>query len=1159
MRGIHFKGFPMDIIESLIREVKTISTRYCLKGDFQSSRWRMTVLILVFGMVKLVASSWSQNITLTVKNGDLKTVIDKLQTQSGVDFIYPVSLLEEASPITVKVKNKPLKTALDMCFKDQSFVYIIEEEAVILRRKIKESALDGLHKKEVNPVSKWLPENPIVGVIKDEEGNTLIGVNVQKKGTSMGTSSDFDGRFTLDGVNVGDVLLFSYIGYTDIEITITELNQELSIVMISDSELLDEVVVVGYGTQRRRSVTGSVASVPMDEIKSSPVVGLDQAINGKIAGVQVNTVTGTPGGGPSIRIRGVSSIGAGSDPLYVIDGFPISNSPDQRTNPLNSIPPSQIVSIEILKDASATAIYGSRGANGVVLITTKKGSMGLNVEFNTSLGLQNVRERGMIPVLNANQFAQFMNDRISDNIRYYQNREPTTDDIPEMYRNPDQYGEGTNWVDEIYQPALMQDHNINISGGNEKIRTMVSFGFLDQEGTLLETNYNRYNFRVNVNANLTDKMTMGFNLAPSLEHQKLAATDGDEGRAGPQASAFLVNPIAPLRNPDGSLTSMVGGPGLLAYVNPVLKLKEVDHTAKTGRVLFNTFIGYEIAENLQFKSTFNVDWRSFKREQYEPTTVGQAFNIYPPDVAVASLNTVESLNWVNENTLNYNTQLGGSHNINALLGFSLQDESVEIGSFGARDFPDDEIRTFNAAPNITGSTNVSEYSLVSGFARFIYDYQDKYLMTAAMRMDGSSKFGTDNRWGAFPSLSLGWRVSGENFMKDNAVISNILLRAGYGRTGNFNIGNYTHLGRVGDASYTLNNQQVAGRAINNLGNPDLGWEEVDQVNVGVDVGIYEDRFNFSLEYYKKVTGNMLLSIETPFTSGFSNAQVNRGEVQNDGVELAFSGSVIKNEDFNWNVNFNISHNSNIVTELESPIFAPAATAQHITEEGYPIGQFYGYEVIGFFNSQEEIDNAPVHPSAIPGSYRFTDVNNDGKIDPVLDFTRIGDPYPDFTWGMSNAFNYKNLDLNISITGSQGGQKIQNGYQDFHNFDGVFNVHTDALNAWKSPEDPGAGIVPRPISTVIHRYNYSKWVEDASHIWIRNISLGYSFVNTGKGILKDDNRLRVYVNIQNPWISNTNFQNPEEAYNVNDPLQPGSTRNLNYPISKVYTIGLNLNL
>lgn len=1002
--------------------------------------------------------------------------------------------------------------------------------------------------------------NIVNGTVTDyETGNTLPGVNITVKGTTIGTATDANGEYQLAVPSLADTLVFSFIGFTTQTVPIDG-RTDIDIALAPQALVGEELVVVGYGTQRRKDVTGSVASVPVEDLQSTSVTGFDEVMTGKVAGVQVNTVSGVPGGGPTIRIRGIGSIGAGNDPLYVVDGFPIPNSPDQRSNPLNSIAPSQIESIEVLKDASATAIYGSRGANGVVLITTRRGTPSTQIQVNSSASLQNVRKRGREEVLNAREFAQFMNDRISDNIRFKEGKEPTEQDIPEMYRNPEQYGEGTNWPDEILQNnALMHNHNFSVSGGNESIRSSVTLNLLDQQGTLLETNYRRYNLRANINANLSKRLKIGVSITPSLENQKLAPTDGDEGRAGAVGSAFLVNPIAPVKNPDGSLTPMVDGPGLLAYVNPVLKLKEVDHTLRTGRAMVNTYAEFELVRGLNLKSTFNVDWRDQKRERYEPTTVGRAFNIYPPDIAEGLYNTFEALNWLNENTVNYHTDFGLDHRINTVAGFSLQKETIVSGYFNARDFPDDEIRTFNAAPNITGSTNASEWSLISTLARINYEYKGKYLFTGTLRMDGSSRFGSENRWGTFPSLSIGWRASEENFMDQVEQIDNLLLRVGYGRSGNFNIGNYTHLGLVGSSNYALNSLEVSGRSITNLGNPNLGWEEVDQLNIGLDLGMLEDRFNISADYYNKITASMLLNIETPITSGFSNAQVNRGEVQNEGIELAINSMIVYSSSFSWNADFNISHNSNKVTELDSRILSPASTAEHITEEGYPVGQFFGFQVIGFYEDQEDIDKSPQQDGAIPGGYKFKDVNGDGRIDAVEDFTRLGDPYPDFTWGLTNSLNYNNFDLSISVTGSYGGETLQAAGEDFYNMDGVFNVHKDVINRWRSPDDPGDGKQPRAISTVIHRYMYSPWVEDNSNIWIRNITLGYTFDPGQFEFLNSVDDLRVYMNVKNAWISNVNFQNPEAALNANNPLQPGHNRNVNYPISRVFTLGININL
>jgi TonB-dependent starch-binding outer membrane protein SusC len=1098
---------------------------------------------------------WNSNpvIQINLQQVSMEEALVAIAKQARAGLYYDADLLPDDT-VSLESKDKPLSYVLNELLKETNLEAYASGRNILLReKKAIEFITDILSDDESE-----MQETVRGQVVDAQTGEALPGVNILIQGTSTGTATNIDGEFELQVPSLESVLVVSYIGYQTQEVSVDG-RIELEIELVSEALIGEELVVVGYGAQRRESITGSVASVSVDDLRSSTVTGIDQALTGRVPGVQVNNVTGVPGGGPIIQIRGVGSIGAGNDPLYVIDGFPIPDSPNQRSNPLNSIAPDQIESIQILKDASATSIYGSRGANGVILITTKMGTPTTQVEINSSVGIQNVRKRGREEVLNARQFAQFMNDRISDNIRFREEREPTQEDIPEMYRNPDQYGEGTNWVDAILNDnALMHNQNITIRGGNEFVRTAMTFGLREQQGTLINTGYNRYNFRINVNANPIERLSVGVNLAPSLENQDLAATDGEMGRSGGYASAFLINPIEPIYNDDGSFNPIITGPGLLGFVNPVQQLIEVERTQRRARVNVNSYAEYELISGLSLRSTFGVDWNNQRYEHYKPTTVGSSFNNFPPQPATSSFNTSETLNWINENTINYRTNLGASHSIDLVGGLSLQKQTITIGNFNATDFPDDEIRRFNAAPSIGGNTNAAEWTLMSTFARMNYEFRNRFLITATMRMDGSSRFGSENRWGSFPSASIGWRVSEESFMSDIQQINNLLLRVGYGKSGNFNIGNFTHLGLVGTTPYALNNQEVSGRSITNLGNVNLGWEESDQINIGVDLGLFEDRLNFTLDLYNRVTDNMLLDREIPFTSGFNNAQVNSGEVTNKGIEFSINSMIVNSPTFQWNAGFNISHNSNEVTRLESPIISPAGTAQFITEEGYPIGQFYGFQVIGIFDDWEEIENAPEHPGAIPGSFRHLDVNGDGRIDPVTDFTRIGDPYPDFTWGLNNSIVFRNLDFSFQVTGSHGGETLQTAFEELHNLDGVFNVNTESLARWRSPDDPGDGIIPRAISPVIHRFNQSTWVRDNSNIWIRNIALGYTFDSSQFAILNAINSLRIYINIDNAWISNTNFQNPEEALNATNPLQPGQTRNLNHPISRVFTAGFNLN-
>ena len=786
----------------------------------------------------------------------------------------------------------------------------------------------------------------IAGTVTDSvSGEPLPGVNVVIVGTTQGSSTDAAGQYRIADVEPGTYdVQATFVGYAaataeGVEVVDGETTQ-VDFLLSERAFMLGEVVAVGYGEQRSENVTGSVASVPMEGLESESVTSIDEALTGKIAGVEVNTVTGVPGGGPTVRIRGVGSIGAGNSPLYVVDGFPIPNSSNQRVNPLNSIPPEQIASIEVLKDASATAIYGSRGANGVILVTTKGGTLDTQIEINSSVGLQQVRRRGMVDVLNAQQFAQFQKERLSDQIRYQENREPTPEDIPEMYRNPEEYAEGTDWPSELIQDGVMHNQSVSISGGNETVRARVSANLRDQQGTLLGTGYRRYGLRANVDANLSDRLDVGVNIAPSLENQDLTSTDGPDGRGGVYASAFLVNPIQPTRDAEGELTYIVDGPGVLPFANPVFKAQAVDNTLERVRALANAYVEYEVVDGLDVRSTFNVDWASSNQKSFKPTTVAGGFN-YPPQPAVGLYSDERVINWLNENTINYRNVFG-PHSLDGLVGFTLQEEIYEVGSFNATNYASDEVETFNAASTINGTTNRSSWGLVSALARINYDYDGKYLLSATVRRDGSSRFGADNRWGTFPSFSVGWRISDETFMAGIERVDNVLLRVGYGTSGNFSIGNYQHLGTVTTTDYAIGGALVPGRSITSLGNANLGWEEVDQLNVGLDVGLFGSRLSLAADYYRKVSSSMLLSVETPLTSGFGGTLDNRGEVTNRGIELALDADVVDRPSFGWSASFNIARNVNEVTSLDSPILSPVSTAQHITEEGYPIGMFYGF-------------------------------------------------------------------------------------------------------------------------------------------------------------------------------------------------------------------------
>src|SRR5690606_27378000 len=574
----------------------------------------------------------------------------------------------------------------------------------------------------------------VTGTVRDEAG-PIGGVSVLVKGSQQGTVTSATGTYSIS-VPSGSVLVFRNIGYTEQERTVGSAGT-INITLASGSEGLEEVVIVGYGTQQSKDVTGSVSTVSMGNVRDQALASPDQALAGQVAGVNVSTSNGIPGGGPQIQVRGIGAVGATSEPLYVIDGFPVPSSSSQRSNPMSEINPQDIESMTILKDASATAIYGSRGANGVVIINTKKGRSGKpTIALTASTGLQEVPQKGRPDLMNGQEFAQWRQEAEMDKIRYEQGREPSLDEIPEIYRNPSLIGKGTNWFDEVTRVAPMSDINLSFSGGSDNIKAYVSAGYFNQQGVMLNTGFERYSLRSNVDANLTDKFRVGVSLSPSLTY-----TNGSVRGQGRDEFFDIANPIPAAYNEDGSYNVYIQTPGTFGNPNPVMVLNEAVNKASSARVLFNTYGEYEFIKDLKLKSTFNVDYGSGDSEYFRPSTIrGQ--NNPNPSIPTGRYTSRSSMNWLNENTLNYDLRQG-NHSLSALLGFTVQSNKFLNGSFDGNEFANDDIQTLNAAARITGNTNKQEWGLVSYLARVNYAYLDKYLVTATVRSDGSSRFGAD--------------------------------------------------------------------------------------------------------------------------------------------------------------------------------------------------------------------------------------------------------------------------------------------------------------------------------------------------------------------------------------------------------------------------------
>lgn len=1116
-------------------------------------KMKFCFLMASFMLIQLSANSvMSENkIQFSYDNVPLKRIFKEISSQTGYKFFYNVKEINDKQITSLTVNEETIKEVLHKLSFKANFDFNINKNQIVLT-----------HQRIISHKSQ---DSEIKGTITDGDGVALPGANILEKGTTNGTQTDFDGNFSIT-VGENAVLVISYIGFETMEVPVDG-QSNISVSMLEDAAGLEEVVIIGYGTQRKSDLTGSVGVVSMDNIREMPVAGVDQALSGQIAGLQISTSNGIPGGGPNVQLRGIGAIGAASQPLYVVDGFALSSTSSQISNPLNTIPPQDVESVTILKDASATAIYGSRGANGVIIITTKKGTSGKSkVQVSVNTGYQILPSRSDPDLMNAEEFARFKQQSYSDQILADTGQEATADQIPEVYRNPEQYGEGTNWFDVITHAAPVYDINFSLSGGNENLRTYMSAGYLNQDGVVVSTGYERYSLRFNIDGKLSEKLKVGANLAPTFS-KRGGNTSGGGGRGGGGfGDAVVASPIPPVYNEDGTYNAMIQEhSSIFPYPNPLMSLKESKDESESMRILGSVFAVYEIIDNLNLKSSFNVDWQDARRDYFRPSTLGRLFQ-FPPTIPVSFYERDSYLNWSSENNLTY-ANIFGDHSIDALAGFSIQKEKSRSADFQGNDYPDDDVQTFNAAARITGGTSIEEWSLISYLARVNYNFKNRYLLTATIRRDGSSRFGTENRWGNFPSIALGWNVSKESFMRNaDKWLNDFKVRASYGQSGNFQIGNYTYRSNIASNNYILGGQLVGGKTMTSLANPNLGWEKMNEINLGVDIGLWNNRLTLSADFYKRNTESLLLQTELPGSSGFTSAIENFGKMENKGFELSISSNNFARENFSWSTDFNFSLNRNEIIQLgptNTPILAGSSyegNPTNITMVGEPLGMFYGFVADGIYQTQAEIDSQPSFPGAVPGNLRMKDIDGNGIIEDEKDFTIIGNPYPDFSFGITNTITYKNFDLKVIATSQIGGEKIRTNQFSTHLSDGLFNANRDLLDRWRSPSQPGNGIVPTTNGSGYGRRLYrdisSIFIEDYSYFWIKNITLGY---NLPQGMVKGIANARFYGSVQNGLLFTDFSGNPEtQGYGSegNSSLTPGYDSNP-YPVPVIYSIGINL--
>jgi TonB-linked SusC/RagA family outer membrane protein len=1068
--------------------------------------------------------------------------------------------------------------------------------------------------------NKLAPKIKVTGKVIDESGEALFGVTVIEKGNSgVGTVTDVNGEFSIDAKQ-GSTLVFSFVGFIAQEVVVGS-QTNFSIQLKQDALMLNEVVAVGYQTMRKSDLTGAISSVKAKELNlTTPTVG--QALVGKVAGVQISQVSGAPYVGTKIRVRGVGSVNASSDPLYVVDGYPAGT--DVFINP------NDIESIDILKDAASAAIYGSRAAGGVVLITTKRGKEGKGkLEYDYQFGVHQLSKK--VDMLNSSEFAQLMIDGRNNSYRDLMVNGGKTwtdamfsDDNATRIKNVGNAGTvsiptdiydfaaqrmitpkyNTDWQNELYRNAPVNRHNISFAGGQKGLRYAISGGHLNQQGIILSTKQERTNFRANIDADVNKRLKVGANLSFTSNTNR----EVEEGRfnQGPILGALVYMPIFKAYNEDGSLAkneaaALSPGFGFQSIENPVALATETHINRKGQRGTYNGFATFEIVKDLNFKVNLGMQTYNEKYEYYKPTSLSSGANPPGSPQAIAAANavaqTISQMDKLAEFTLTYKKNWG-KHNFDGLAGYSVQENNRDLIAVTSRGFQNDRIEEITGKGadatffSLNSGTGKTDWTLISYLARAVYNFDNKYYLTASFRTDGSSRFGPNNRWGNFPSVSAGWNISNESFYNDFLGKSSTMkLRASWGLSGNNNIGNYAFLqtmsapGGVVFGNSSVNTAMWA-EGIKDL---NLGWESTSQYNVGLDLGLFNDRLSIMANYYLSRSYDLLFNQPLSAISGTSSILTNlrNSKVQNTGFDIQADARVISTNDFDLNISGNFSLNRNKVLNMggASTIYSTGAERSyltHITQEGQPIGMFYGFKVKGMVREADmeniAADNAvynsatqsfpagyvlkgPARSTAStnplrPGDLYFEDVNKDGVVNDA-DKGIIGTPHAKFTYGFAVSASYKQFDFSSSFNGSYG-NKVLDG-QDYYifNMEGSGNQYSKVLNRYRSEAQPGDGQVYRAArggtqsnSTRLSTF----YLQDGSFLRCTNLTLGYNVSQISKLSKNAISALRVYVGVDNAFtITKYLGYNPEVDYNNGSNLTPGVDYG-KYPLARAYNIG-----
>ncbi|MFY0650729.1 MAG: TonB-dependent receptor [Cyclobacteriaceae bacterium] len=1027
---------------------------------------------------------------ISMKKAELTAIFEEIESKTGFAFAYKIKDVRKEKTISLDFKEESLGNILRYISKKSDLTFKRVNNQITVKKDA--NSFFGVREK-TNKVEE-LADVDISGRVTDESGAGLPGASIVQKGTSKGTTSDLDGNYSLT-VSDGAILTISFVGYKTQEI-IVGTQTVIDIQMVLDAEQLEEIVVVGYGSQARAEVTGAISTVSDKEITALPITNAEQALQGRAAGVMVRN-TGAPGTAPIVRIRGMGTPN-NNDPLYVVDGVIVGN--------LNGISPADIESVNILKDASTAAIYGSRGSNGVVMVTTKKGSQsGQQISLNSYWGTQKISQRH--DIMNRQQYLAYAEDALDFTIA---RTDPAFTD--------------TDWQDEVLPTGFIQSYDVSLSGGGDGSRYRFSAGYLDQEGAIIETGFERYSFRANSDFSL-GKLKIGESLSLAFNSQN---PERGSGRTMLE-HAIKIPPYLPVHNTDnlggfqGPNTAVDGQDA----ENPVRSQSYGNQTINTTAIIGNIFAEYEIMDGLTFKTQVGLDLFTSKDEEFRPAYDDDNLGgTHVQDFAQIRKNVREGRTIIVTNSLNYQKTFGDAHTVEVLALVETNDQEFNNINTESRNNISNEIQQVSNISSVLGSSTDEIYR-IGYLGRLNYNYDGKYLLSGSIRRDASSKFGQNNRWGVFPSVSAGWNIAMEDFMAD-APFSNLKLRASWGVTGNDRIPNYLFTSTLNsNFFYPINGQATNGATASGLPNQDLKWEETTMTNIGLDVGLLEGKLTASLEYFNNKSDDLLIGIPLATSLGFSNSTFfdNVGSVKTKGLEFSVGYNDAEGE-FQWSANLQLGHNSNELVSLAPGITEGFAGGNNEdfgaplvkSSLGQPLYYFYGLIADGIFQTQEEVDavykDSDNNNGVGPGDIRHVDVNGDGLINDN-DKGVIGNPYPDITYGLNFNGTYRRFDFNLFLTGVSGNQIYNTTLFDLVGQSRLFNASVDVLNRWTGPGT--SNTIPRAAGEGGANFNNqvsTRFLEDGSYTRLKTISVGYNVPSDAIAGGKVFSNLRVYISGQN---------------------------------------------